>query len=641
MLFLFPVFNDIEDRSIIFNESYSSENGDVVISTNTSKALVSIRMLLLNGTTGLVLRYYSEASPDNKGNRFVIPDGDILVVSTYNSQNVTVHNYCDSSDFNVSIDTSYVLAIGNNVADLQANGDIIVYKQSFEYFPICAVMPFDVLGTKYIILSANRGARITVTGVGITTIVNLTFPECPGNCSLPSCARRDVSFQLDQQMKCHRHIHSCQLDLTGSIITSDFPVSVMVATGGLGSLILPPVNTWGRKFIIASFPAGDQLYRRTTILKMVSKVANTNVTIRCYRPNATLVKYDFYLNESGDHINQSISIDRNCLMQSNKPVLPMQILTGYGDKFIIPPVEQYSSDYLLPPDLCKSPYSTRLYSLVIISETKYIDGLRMDGMFMSILQIQKIGKTGYSRVFVDLIVPTLHRLHHIEPNIVFGVFVDCEMYVIPLGMRMASIDEKCKPTLSIPGDGLDNDCDELIDEDKCDTNSADVNSNSDCAATSQVILPCLGYIDTNGVVWKTTMPNNYDYQTCLKGSTGQTSNLCELKEGRYGVWKGPDTSFCVSEALSIIAAKLHLTLNGTSNIKLADVLNETLGVTNKLISKDNFNAGNLKSVIDSLDLVVTIIEERSSLGTTKLEREVLYHLLQIIEYLDLLFCPLS
>ncbi|CAG2215394.1 ADGRL2 [Mytilus edulis] len=309
--------------------------------------------------------------------------------------------------FNVSIDSSYGLDIGNNAADLQANGDIIVYNKSFDYFPICAVMPFDVLGTKYIIISTNSNTRITVTGVGITTTVNLTFPECPGNCSLPSCARQDVSFQLHQQMKCHRHIHSCQLDLTGSIITSDFPVSVM----------------------------------------------------------------------------------------------------------------------------------------------------------------------------------------------------------------------KCKPTLSIPGDGLDNDCDELIDEDKCDTNSADVNSNSDCAATSQVILPCLGYIDTNGVVWKTTMPNNYDYQTCLKGSTGQTSNLCELKEGRYGVWKGPDTSFCVSEALSIIAAKLHLTLNGTSNVKLADVLNETLGVTNKLISKDNFNAGNLKSLIDSLDLVVTIIEERSSVGTTKLERE--------------------
>lgn len=60
LLFLFQVFNDIEDRSIIFNESYYSGNGDVVISTNTSKVLVSIRMFVLNGTSGLVLRYYSE-----------------------------------------------------------------------------------------------------------------------------------------------------------------------------------------------------------------------------------------------------------------------------------------------------------------------------------------------------------------------------------------------------------------------------------------------------------------------------------------------------------------------------------------------------------------------------------------------------
>ncbi|XP_063399753.1 uncharacterized protein LOC134684397 [Mytilus trossulus] len=620
--FEISVFNDIEDRSIIFNESYYSGNGDVVISTNTSKVLVSIRMFVLNGTSGLVLRYYSEASPDNKGNRFVIPGGSHIVVFTYNSQNVTVNNYCESlglHTFNVSIDSSYLLNIGYKGADLQANGDIIVYYKSFEHRHICAVMPFDVLGTKYMIIFTNVNSRITVTGVGIATTVNLTFPECSGNCSLPSCARQDVSFQLHQQMKCQRHIHSCQWDLTGSIITSDFPVSVMV-NDNAESLMLPPVNTWGRKFIIASFPGH---FLRRFILKIISKEANTNVTIRCYRPNATLVKYDLYLNESGDHINQSISVDRNCLMQSNKPVLPLQFTTGYAEKkFIIPPVEQYSSDYLLPPELCNSQYGHKLSSLVIISETKYIDGLRMDGLFMSNLQIQKIGETGYSRVFVNTSVPKLHRLHHTEPNIVFGAFMVCSMLgVTPLGRRMASIAEKCKPTLSIPGDGLDNDCDELIDEDKCDTNSADVNSNSDCAAASQVILPCLGYIDTDGVVWKTTMPNNYDYQTCVKGSTGQTSNLCELKEGRYGVWKGPDTSFCVSEALSIIAAKLHLSLNGTSNVTLADVLNETLGVTNTLISKDNFNAGNLKSVIDSLDLVVTIIEEQSSLGTTKRERE--------------------
>lgn len=379
------------------------------------------------------------ASPDNKGNRFIIPDGQHFVVLTYNSQNVTVHNYCESSDFNVSIDSSHDLSlVRTNVVDLQANGDIIVYKKSFEYYLSCAVMPLDVLGTKYIIISTNRNPQIIVTGMGKATTVNLTFPECPGNCSKPSCARQDVSFQLHQQMKCQRHVHSCLWDLTGSIITSDFPVSVMVADD-YESLMLPPVNTWGRKFIIASFPGN---FSSRFILKMVSKEANTNVTIRCYRQNRTIEKYHFYLNESGDHINQSISTDRNCLMLSNKPVLPLQFSTGLGIKnFIIPPVEQYSSDYLLPPALCKSD-NKRSYSLVIISETKYIFGLKMDGLFMSILQIQNIGKTGYSSVLVDIAVPkSHHRLHHTKPNVVFGVFVVCEIAVSPLWMRMALIVE--------------------------------------------------------------------------------------------------------------------------------------------------------------------------------------------------------
>lgn len=37
------------------------------------------------------------------------------------------------------------------------------------------------------------------------------------------------------------------------------------------------------------------------------------------------------------------------------------------------------------------------------------------------------------------------------------------------------------------------------------------------------MIPCLKYIDTNGVVWKTTLPNTYDYQTCGKGMTGKVA----------------------------------------------------------------------------------------------------------------------
>ncbi|CAC5387809.1 ADGRL2 [Mytilus coruscus] len=612
------VFNDmIDNRSVIFNGSISSGNRNTVppvISINTSKALVSFRMFFLTEAPRFVLRYYSEASPDNKGSRFVIPDGNSFFVSTYNSQNVTVNVYCPSSaqDFNVSIDSTYKLTIRSNVIDLQADNDIVVYSKTQNNIP-SAVMPLDVLGTNYIIISTSQNPRITVTGVGKTTNVNLTFPKCTGNCSLPACARQDISFKLHERTECQRLLHSCQVDLTGSIITSDLPVSVMVAAA-YQILQVPPVNTWGRKFIIASFPG---MFSSRFTLKMVSKKADTNVTILCYRPNATLETYDVYLKKSGKHVVQSISTDRNCLMKSNKPVLPVHIMTGVVENmFIIPPVEQYSSAYLLPAEFCYWLHK----SLVIISETKYIDGLRMNGLpiAMNILRRQKIGETGYSSVFVNLGVSKLHLLRHIEQNVVFGVFLICSSktakHIIPLGVRMTPIAE----VICIL---RNNDCDEFIDEDICDTNSADVNSNSDCAATSQEILPCLRYTDTKGVVWKTTLPNNYDYQTCGVGSTGQTSNFCDLKEGRYGVWKGPDTSLCVSESLSNIAVKLHLNLKGTSNVTLADILNETLTVTNKLISKDNFNAENLKSVIESLDLAVTIIEERSLIGITKRERE--------------------
>ncbi|VDI21114.1 Hypothetical predicted protein [Mytilus galloprovincialis] len=575
------------------------------------------------------------------------------IVSSYKSRNVTVFDVCASSNFNVSIDNSFVytaqLQVGKSfmeqmstqkydVSCIVADNDVVVYTSEKYSFTPAAVMPIDALGIQYVIISSDRWSQIMVMGIemDVSTDVNLTFPECPGNCSKPDCATKDVSYKWSVGDRCRGIRHSCQVDLTGSMITSDFPVSVMVNTG-YQMLQLPPTNTWGRKFIVASLPFA---FLRYYILKMISKEADTNVTILCDKPNEPLVKYYLYLNNSGEYAVQSIRTDLNCLIKSNKPVLPVHIMVNkmvnerdqMETMFIIPPVEQYSPNYLLPAELCRDDILSRY--IVVISATNHTNGLRMDGLPINgnVFQRQKIGKTGYTSLFVNLGAPKLHLLDHIEPNIVFGVFLVCSTqianYVIPLGMRMAPIAEKCEPTSSIPGDGLDNDCDDRIDEDICDINSADAfNNKTDCAVTYREMIPCLKYIDTNGVVWKTTLPNNYDYQTCGKGMTGNTSNFCELKERRYGIWKGPDTSFCVSEALSIIAAKLHLTLNGTSNLTLADILNETLSVTNKLISKENFNAGNLKSVIESLDLAVTIIEERSSLGTTKREREVV-HLFQ-------------
>ncbi|XP_071136478.1 adhesion G protein-coupled receptor L2-like isoform X3 [Mytilus edulis] len=607
-----------------------------IIQTNVSKAIITFRHYLLRERRGLVLRYYSTATPDNKGNRFVIPLESTVFVSTYKSQNVTVRDYCGtySSGFNVSINNTVVYTVQDRVAtrkrslrqsygggSLQADNDIIVYSTNQSFIPT-VVMPLDVLGTQYVIVFANTSDQITIMGIGEDITVNLKFPECPGNCSLPDCATKDVSYQMRGIVECNHLTYSCHVDLTGSMITSDFPVSVMVHTANQ-TLQLPPINTWGRKFIVASLPC--TLFRNFS-LKMVSKEANTNITIQCYRENGTIDTFDIYFNESGEHVVKSISTASNCLMQSNKPVLPVHMTESEEAMFIIPPVEQYSSDYLLPAELCREDSINR--SLIIISTTNHTNGLRMDGLPIAdnIFQRQKIGQTGYTRLFVNLGAPKLHLLDHTAPNIVFGVFLVCSTqttnYVIPLGMRMAPIAEKCKSTSSIPGDGLDNDCDDLIDEDICDNSSTDdFHNETDCATTSREILPCLKYTDTNEVEWKTTLPNDYDYQTCGKRMTGNTSNLCELKERLYGVWRGPDNSFCVSESLSVIAAKLHLTLNGTINVTLADILNETLSITNKLISKDNFNAGNLKSVIESLDLADTIIEERSTLGTTKRERE--------------------
>jgi hypothetical protein len=62
-------------------------------------------------------------------------------------------------------------------------------------------------------------------------------------------------------------------------------------------------------------------------------------------------------------------------------------------------------------------------------------------------------------------------------------------------------------------------------------------------------------------------------------------------------------------------------LNGTFEEALEDILNETLVTTNRLLDNDDFSAGSLRSLVNSLDTVTDIFEKRAT-GINGPEREV-------------------
>lgn len=62
-------------------------------------------------------------------------------------------------------------------------------------------------------------------------------------------------------------------------------------------------------------------------------------------------------------------------------------------------------------------------------------------------------------------------------------------------------------------------------------------------------------------------------------------------------------------------------MNGTFEEALEDILNETLVTTNRLLDNDDFSAGSLRSLVNSLDTVTDIFEKRAT-GINAPEREV-------------------
>ena len=112
---------------------------------------------------------------------------------------------------------------------------------------------------------------------------------------------------------------------------------------------------------------------------------------------------------------------------------------------VIPPLEQYSNEYLLPAELC-SDNDKYKNTLIVIISTKQINGLRVNGFPIAELSdTQLIGKTGYSSIHVNLTEPKLRIIRHISSNIGFGAFLVCQTnsdsHIVPLGMRMAPIAE--------------------------------------------------------------------------------------------------------------------------------------------------------------------------------------------------------
>ncbi len=245
-------------------------------------------------------------------------------------------------------------------------------------------------------------------------------------------------------------------DLTGTRITSSKPLSVFSGSdcanvpqdrGGCDHLVeqVPWTVTWGSKFLVASLEGRSSGER----IRVLSARA-ASVAVNC---NTTVSVSEFQLQSGGSFREFVIPINSFCSIESTSPVLVTQYAYGIlsdsitGDPFmmIIPPIEQFTNNYLVESfPIFESNYLT----MYVSSECFQIAQILLDNSIVTDWQNVACSNgevCGYiSRTSVSTGV---HSIRHQNSSAVLGVsvygFSSSVSYGCPGGMRLSPIQCNC------------------------------------------------------------------------------------------------------------------------------------------------------------------------------------------------------
>ncbi|XP_056004586.1 IgGFc-binding protein-like [Ostrea edulis] len=489
--------------------------------------------------TVLIISVLSHAihggAPNNRGNEFIIGfmenqgtsiDVEIFVTTMRTitvNVNVTTPRYSSSINEQFSVKAGEVKQLlfppgirptGNskvpNAVHVKADDDVVIYAVNKEKYSNDAYLgvPVDVLGTEYYAVTfypPTQQCELMIVGVEDGTTVTIKFPASMQQSVTwngQSYAAGDTLTGTVDRFDTWQLISKG--DLTGAYITSDKNVGVIsgnkktrIGSGGSSDHLcemMIPVGRWGKNYISVPIPArtvGDKF-------RFIASEAGTTITISGgHTETITLAN-------AGDFVEKDIESTAYCSIKADKAimvvqfVLSQQLSTEPSDPamMILPPIEQFAADYTFTTPKYSSPPATydSFFMFVIREDDK--DGLKVDGSsFPSSTVYHQVTHNGvnYAAGYIEVAEGT-HTVRHDSPIKVFGGYLygkaKYETYAFSTGTRLAPINTPCTPTTTEIGDGLDNDCDGLIDEEACwDSNSdddGDSRQNEDCATPPPV-----------------------------------------------------------------------------------------------------------------------------------------------------------
>lgn len=317
-----------ETHNVHFSVSDGTDTFNYTVAPN-SKQSIDIR---------LTLNYMSDTNDPEKG---------ILISSSDGISELVVMGYSSSHVLSTDVFTVFPSH----------------HYGSYTYFGVST--QHEVTNSFLLLVGTEDNTHVTITP---TQRVLVPSEHLAGGTSCPEMLEPGTACTIALHKLETLLLHS-KLDVTGTKVVSDKPLSVFsghqcaAVPRGVGNcefLVehIPPVATWGKKFLIGSLKGRDV----GEVYKVVSSEANTRVDVYCVDQSNT---YDrstpsFELLREGSA--QKILADNNriCSVRADKPVLVMLFAPNdwTGSAFdktflsVVPPVKQFTNSVTvtLPDD---------------------------------------------------------------------------------------------------------------------------------------------------------------------------------------------------------------------------------------------------------------------------------------------------
>lgn len=304
-----------------------------------------------------------------------------------------------------------------------------------EYFTMCYTPHidsyFDLFGNEYYRSGRNSEFLVVATEDNTEVIINPSKNTDQGNiANFPFIVHLDKGELYQVQSLNHADLVG-QGDLTGSHIQSNKPIAVF--SGSLATTVpgeadvdawdhlyeqMPPLQTWGRKFVTVPLVG-----RSKDIFRVMASQDNTNVRIG----NITKI-----INKGG-FFEFPLSKDEPALIESDHPVLLAQYMisnsvdrpanqtqyTWDGDPFmvLVSPVEQ-TRERVTFVGYKSNLINTKLY-VNVVTRDDAVNQILLDG---DPINFQSLPNSGYSFAQVQ-IQPVSHNLNSLEAGKGFIAYV--------------------------------------------------------------------------------------------------------------------------------------------------------------------------------------------------------------------------